>query len=124
MPLCLNVANLKHSWQAYKMSHVCISNQALCSWLHSRYLDIGRVAHANVLTCPILSVSLHGLVNNIRVIMPVQRARHSWATTSPLHSPSQQATENYPCISDPATAAPRLWAGGHNCISNTADSSC
>lgn len=43
--------------------------------------------------------------------MPVQRARHSWATTSPLHSPSQQATENYPCISDPATAAPRLWAG-------------
>lgn len=50
---------------------------------------------------------------SLRVVMPVQRARHSWATTSPLHSPPQQATEDHPCIPAPATAAYRLWAGEH-----------
>uniref|UniRef100_A0A3P8SH43 non-specific serine/threonine protein kinase n=2 Tax=Amphiprion percula TaxID=161767 RepID=A0A3P8SH43_AMPPE len=46
-----------------------------------------------------------------RVFMPVQRARHSWASTSPLHSPPQQAAENHPCIPASATAAYWLWAG-------------
>ncbi|XP_031170204.1 homeodomain-interacting protein kinase 3 isoform X1 [Sander lucioperca] len=49
--------------------------------------------------------------HSLRVFMPVQRARHSWATTSPLHSPPQQATEDHPCIPAPTTAAYRLWAG-------------
>ncbi|XP_075966426.1 homeodomain-interacting protein kinase 3 isoform X2 [Anarhichas minor] len=46
-----------------------------------------------------------------RVFMPVQRARLSWATSSPVHSPPQQAAEDHPCIPAPATAAYRLWAG-------------
>lgn len=50
---------------------------------------------------------------SLRVFMPVQRARHSWATSPPLHSPPQQAAEDHPCIPAPATAAYRLWAGEH-----------
>ncbi|XP_034730981.1 homeodomain-interacting protein kinase 3 isoform X2 [Etheostoma cragini] len=49
--------------------------------------------------------------HSLRVFVPVQRARHSWATTSPLHSPPQQAPEDHPCIPAPTTAAYRLWAG-------------
>lgn len=49
----------------------------------------------------------------LRVFMPVQRAQFSWAATSSLHSPPQQASENYPCIPAPATAAYWLWAGKH-----------
>ncbi|XP_032355401.1 homeodomain-interacting protein kinase 3 isoform X2 [Etheostoma spectabile] len=48
--------------------------------------------------------------HSLRVFMPVQRARHSWAT-SPLHSPPQQAAEDHPCIPAPTTAAYGLWAG-------------
>ncbi|XP_074469662.1 homeodomain-interacting protein kinase 3 isoform X2 [Sebastes fasciatus] len=46
-----------------------------------------------------------------RVFMPVHRARHSWAASSPLHSPPQPAAEDQPCIPAPSTAAYRLWAG-------------
>uniref|UniRef100_A0A8D2ZJY5 non-specific serine/threonine protein kinase n=1 Tax=Scophthalmus maximus TaxID=52904 RepID=A0A8D2ZJY5_SCOMX len=49
--------------------------------------------------------------NSLRVFVPVQRARHSWATTSPLHSPPQQAAEDQCCIPAPPTAAFRFWAG-------------
>lgn len=61
-----------------------------------------------------LSLSVHLYMTSYhshRVFMPVQRARSSWATTSPLHSPPQQTTEDPPCIPAPATAAYRLWAG-------------
>uniref|UniRef100_A0A3Q2W0Y5 non-specific serine/threonine protein kinase n=1 Tax=Haplochromis burtoni TaxID=8153 RepID=A0A3Q2W0Y5_HAPBU len=53
----------------------------------------------------------HRSSHRLRVFMPVQRAQFSWATTSSLHSPPQQASENYPCIPAPATAAYWLWAG-------------
>ncbi|XP_033844254.1 homeodomain-interacting protein kinase 3 isoform X1 [Periophthalmus magnuspinnatus] len=46
-----------------------------------------------------------------RVIIPVQRKRHSRATTSPLHASSQPVTENNPCIPDPTAAAHWLWTG-------------
>ncbi|KAM4592875.1 homeodomain-interacting protein kinase 3 isoform 2-T2 [Odontesthes bonariensis] len=45
-----------------------------------------------------------------RVFVPIQRPMHSWATASPLHSATQQAAENPPCIPAPA-AAYWLWAG-------------
>ncbi|XP_041841856.1 homeodomain-interacting protein kinase 3 isoform X3 [Melanotaenia boesemani] len=48
--------------------------------------------------------------HSVGVSVPVQRARHSWATASPLHSSPQQTAENHPCI--PASAAAYwLWAG-------------
>ncbi|XP_077941141.1 homeodomain-interacting protein kinase 3 isoform X1 [Gasterosteus aculeatus] len=46
-----------------------------------------------------------------RVYMPVQRVGPSWATSSPVNSPPQQAAEDAPCIPAPATAAYRVWAG-------------
>ncbi|XP_012710585.2 homeodomain-interacting protein kinase 3 isoform X1 [Fundulus heteroclitus] len=46
-----------------------------------------------------------------RVFVPPQRARHSWATASPLHAAPQQAAENHPRVPAPATAANGLWAG-------------
>ncbi|XP_056268300.1 homeodomain-interacting protein kinase 3 isoform X1 [Pseudoliparis swirei] len=46
-----------------------------------------------------------------RVFVPVQRARHSWSTSSPVHTPPQQTAEDHPCIPAPATAASGLWAG-------------
>ncbi|XP_078142660.1 homeodomain-interacting protein kinase 3 isoform X1 [Centroberyx gerrardi] len=49
--------------------------------------------------------------HSLRVFMPVQRARRSWATASPLHSPPQPATEDHPCIPAPTTAGHGLWAG-------------
>jgi len=47
----------------------------------------------------------------LRVFVPVQRARHSWSTSSPVHTPPQQTAEDHPCIPAPATAASGLWAG-------------
>lgn len=50
--------------------------------------------------------------------MPVQKARHSWATASPLYPAPQQATENHPCVSAPAAAAHWVWAGEHRHVQN------
>ncbi|KAM6943345.1 homeodomain-interacting protein kinase 3 isoform 2-T2 [Xenentodon cancila] len=46
-----------------------------------------------------------------RVFVPVQTARHSWATASPLHFAPQQAAENHHCIPGTAAAAYWIWAG-------------
>nr|XP_054587852.1 homeodomain-interacting protein kinase 3 isoform X1 [Nothobranchius furzeri] len=53
----------------------------------------------------------HRGFHSLRVFVPDQRARRSWATAPPLHPAPQQAPENHLRVSAPATATYWLWAG-------------